>query len=259
VPLSIQPVVAAHLKEATFLLLPHDLGVIAFDAVHVVEEQAHKYQALLVGPGLGQEKETTAFVGALLGLERRDRRSRIGFLSDTAAGVPARPALPPLVVDADGLNALAQSEGWWRSLPPDTILTPHPGEMSRLMGGSVTAAEIQADREGLARRMAAAWSVVVVLKGAFTVVASPAGQVCVVPFANPGLATAGTGDVLAGAVVGLRAQGMAAFDAAVAGAYLHGLAGKLAADQLGDMGMVAGDISVRLPLALKVLRWGGEV
>jgi NAD(P)H-hydrate epimerase len=102
--------------------------------------------------------------------------------------------------------------------------------------------------------MANAWGTVVVLKGAFTVVAEPGGRTMVLPFANAGLATAGSGDVLAGAIVGLRAQGMSAFEAAVAGAYLHGLAGELVRDELGDMGMVAGDLTRRLPLALLSIR-----
>ena len=105
--------------------------------------------------------------------------------------------------------------------------------------------------------MASRWNAVVVLKGAFTVIAEPGGRVVVLPFANPGMATAGSGDVLAGAIVGLRAQGMAAFQAAVAGAYLHGLAGELARADLGDMGMVAGDLPPRLPAALRRVRQGG--
>ena len=162
--------------------------------------------------------------------------------------------MPPLVVDADGLNALAAAHEWWKGLPSDTILTPHPGEMARLMGEAFTTKYIQKDREGVARRMASKWEAVVVLKGAFTVVAAPDGRVMVLPFANPGLATAGSGDVLAGAIVGLRSQGMGAFEAAVAGAYLHGLAGELARMELGDMGMVAGDLVPRLPLALRRIR-----
>jgi NAD(P)H-hydrate epimerase len=102
--------------------------------------------------------------------------------------------------------------------------------------------------------MAAEWGTVVVLKGAFTAVAAPDGRVMVLPFANAGLATAGSGDVLAGAIVGLRAQGMDAFASAVAGAYLHALAGELARADLGDMGMVAGDLPPRLPLALRRVR-----
>jgi NAD(P)H-hydrate epimerase len=158
------------------------------------------------------------------------------------------------VIDADGLNALVSAKEWWKALPPQTILTPHPGEMARLMGGQATAKEIQADRENVAHRMAAEWNAVVVLKGAFTVVASPDGRVMVLPFANPALSTAGSGDVLAGAIIGLRAQGMEAFEAAVSGAYIHALAGELARADLGDMGVVAGDLPSRLPLALKRIR-----
>jgi NAD(P)H-hydrate epimerase len=253
-PMPIQPAVAAQLTEATYLLLPHDLGVIATGAVALLREKMGDYEALLLGPGLTQERETISFVHAFLGLERAERKGRLGFVASSAAEDQAPLALPSLVVDADGLNALAAADGWWTALPPDTILTPHPGEMARLMGGEITAKEIQADREGVTRRMASEWNAVVVLKGAFTVVSEPGGRVVVLPFANPGLATAGSGDVLAGAIVGLRAQGMEAFEAAVAGAYLHGLAGELARRDLGDMGLVAGDLVPRLPLALQRVR-----
>jgi NAD(P)H-hydrate epimerase len=126
--------------------------------------------------------------------------------------------------------------------------------MARLMSGQATTQEIQADRENVARRMASEWNAVIVLKGAFTVVADPDGRVMVLPFANPALSTAGSGDVLAGAIVGLRAQRMAAFEAAVSGAYIHALAGELARAELGDMGVVAGDLPPRLPLALQRIR-----
>jgi NAD(P)H-hydrate epimerase len=253
-PMPIQPAVAASLTEATYLLLPHDLGVIASSAVDVLQQKLDDYDALLMGPGLTQEKETITFVQDLLGLEAPERRGQIGFLANTRQADPEQPDLPPLVVDADGLNALAQVSGWHEHLPPGTILTPHPGEMARLMGEGATTKDVQADREGVARRMAEEWGVVVVLKGAFTVVAAPDGRLMVAPFANPGLATAGSGDVLAGAIVGLRAQGLAAFEAAVAGVYLHGLAGELARGDLGDMGVVAGDLPCRLPLALQRIR-----
>jgi hydroxyethylthiazole kinase-like uncharacterized protein yjeF len=255
-PMPIQAAVAANLVEATYLLLPHDLGVVAAEAAKVLHEAMGDYDALLLGPGLTQEEETVAFVRTFLDLKRSERKGRIGFVASSAASEAKRPSMPPLVVDADGLNALAMADEWWKALPSDTILTPHPGEMARLMGGGTTAREIQADREGVALRMAAEWGAVVVLKGAFTVVAAPNGRVMIVPFANPGLATAGSGDVLAGTIVGLRAQGMRAFEAAVAGAYVHGLAGQLACADLGDMGMVAGDLPLRLPLALRCVRQG---
>ncbi|MBN1135684.1 MAG: NAD(P)H-hydrate dehydratase [Anaerolineae bacterium] len=257
-PPPIQTAVAAQVPEVTYLLLPHDLGVIASGAVPVLQEKMAGYGALLLGPGLTQEKETVAFVHALLGLHGQERRGRIGFVGSSPGEEPERSSLPSLVIDADGLNALAAAEAgeWWTALPPDTILTPHPGEMARLMADQITISEIQADREGVAQRMAAQWSVVVVLKGAFTVVAAPDGRTVVLPFANPGLATAGTGDVLSGAIVGLRAQGLGAFEAAVSAAYLHGLAGELARADLGDMGLVASDLVPRLPLALRRVRRG---
>jgi NAD(P)H-hydrate epimerase len=155
-------------------------------------------------------------------------------------------------LDADALNALAQSEHWHEHLPPQAVLTPHPGEMARLCGSST--AEVQADRIGVARDKAAVWNAVVVLKGAYTVVAAPDGREVVLPFANPALATAGSGDVLAGAIVGALAQGLTPFEAAVVGGYLHGLAGELARQELGDAGVVASDLLSRLPIAIRQLR-----
>ncbi len=263
-PSPILSAVAARLAEATYLLLPNDLGVIAAGAVDMLHERANDYDALLVGPGLTQERESVAFVQGFLGVDRSDRKGRIGFVSAGQGKGPDRSKLPPLVVDADALNALAAAGAgdpdaqWWMALPPETVLTPHPGEMARLMGGGATSKDVQRDREGVSQHMAAKWKAIVVLKGAFTVVAAPDGRQIVLPFANPGLATAGSGDVLAGAIVGLRAQGVDAFEAAVAGAYLHGLAGDLARRDLGDMGMVAGDLPPRLPLAIRRLRQAGR-
>jgi ADP-dependent NAD(P)H-hydrate dehydratase / NAD(P)H-hydrate epimerase len=256
-PGPIQAAVASQVAEATFVLVPHDMGVITSAAVDILHEEVDRYEAFLLGPGLTQEAPTVAFVRAMLGVGQPERKGHIGFVTSAASGEEGHRQLPPLVVDADGLNALSLSQGWWKALPPDTILTPHPGEMARLMGGDITARQVQEDREGVAGRMAAEWRTVVVLKGAFTVIADPDGRLVVLPFANPGLATAGTGDVLSGAIVGLRAQGLGAFEAAVAGAYVHGLAGELAREDLGDMGMVAGDLLMRLPLALRLIREGG--
>ncbi len=279
---SIHPILAAASLETTWLILPEELGVIGPEAVKTLAEKAGDYDALLVGPGLTQEKEAVQFVQRLLGSSER-RRASVGFVasqttalhSETSVVRPAtagpsagflahsQPHTPaadpealrrlPWVIDADALNALAQSERWHEHLPAQTILTPHPGEMARLCGCSTR--EVQADRIGLAREKAAAWNAVIVLKGAYTVIAAPDGRVAVLPFANPALATAGSGDVLAGAIVGALAQGLAPFDAAVVGGYLHGLAGELARQELGDAGVVAGDLLVRLPLARRQLRY----
>jgi NAD(P)H-hydrate epimerase len=252
-PQAIYPIVAARLAEATFLLLPHDMGVLAPDAVKVLSEKVKDYDALLLGPGFGQEKPTEEFLDQLLGGQKVARSRRLGFAREEVEEKAAEGLkLPPLVVDADGLNLLAKLEDWPQVLPSETILTPHPGEMARLMGCETS--EVQADRIGCATQMAARWGHVVVLKGAYSVVASPEGRVTLLPFANPAMATAGSGDVLAGAIVGMRAQGLAPFEAALVGAYLHGLAGELARDALGDAGVVAGDLMAMLPLAMRRLK-----
>jgi len=243
-PAAIHTAVAACLAEVTYLLLPHELGAISAGATRVLAERLEEYDALLLGPGLGREPETSAFVEALLGGVRG--RRRLGFVGAEESTASPR-TLPPLVVDADGLNILAEMADWPKRLPPESILTPHPGEMARLM--RCTIGDVQADRVAIAQAQAAAWGQVVVLKGAHTVVAAPDGRVAIQPFANPGLATAGTGDVLAGTIVALRAQGLASFEAATAGAYLHGLAGELARVEVGVAGMVAGDVLARLPQA----------
>jgi NAD(P)H-hydrate epimerase len=238
-PAAIHAVVAARLAEATWLLLPfeEESGTVAADAAPVVVERLDRYDALLLGPGLGQARETGAFVETLL------------------ASVTERAC--SLVVDADGLNILAGIEDWPGRLPPSGILTPHPGEMARLM--ACTTGEVQAGRLAAARSQAAAWGQVVVLKGAYTVVAAPGGRTAILPFANPGLATAGTGDVLAGTIVALRAQGLGAFEAAAAGAYLHGLAGELACLEFGAAGMVAGDVLAYLAQAWRQIILAGGV
>jgi NAD(P)H-hydrate epimerase len=253
-PQPIFPIVAARLAEATYLLLPHDMGVLAPDAVKVLSEKVGEYHALLLGPGFGQEQPTEEFLSQLLGGQKAVHRRKVGFAreEDSEKFDSVEVELPPLVIDADGLNLLAKLKNWWEQLPPETILTPHPGEMARLMGRETK--DVQADRIGCATEMAVKWGHVVVLKGAYTVISAPDGRVSVLPFANPAMATAGSGDVLAGALVGMRAQGLAPYEAALAGAYLHGLAGELARDALGDAGVVAGDLMGLLPVAISRLR-----
>ena len=149
--------------------------------------------------------------------------------------------MPPAVVDADGLKLMAQIDGWARLLPRDTVLTPHPGEMAVLTGLDIAA--IEADRLGTAQKYAAEWGQVVVLKGAFTIVASPDGRLVMQPFATAALARAGTGDVLAGAIAGLLAQGLAPFEAALAASFLHGQSGLLVAQSMGTTaGVLASDV-----------------
>ena len=192
------------------------------------------------------EDTTREFIEELL--DRKIRASegkstvRIGFVHEESEKVDAAKSdLPPMVVDADGLRLLAQIKDWHAKLPAPAILTPHPGEMSALTG--LSKEEIQEDRQAIAGQVAKEWGHVVVLKGAFTVIASPDGRMTVIPVASPALARAGTGDVLAGLIVGLRAQGLDAYDAAVAGAWIHAQAGLYAADDLGTTASVmAGDV-----------------
>lgn len=234
--------------EVTYLLLPHTLGVVDMHAAAILSEKMAAYSALLIGPGLSHTPETTAFVRKLLGLETGKRSA--GFVPSAKKPDTEQPtALPALVVDADGLNILSEIPDWPRVLPPNTILTPHPGEMARLTGA--TTAAVQADRLRIAQESAAAWGHVVVLKGAFTIVAAPEGKLMLLPFANPGLGSAGTGDVLAGTIVALRAQGLDAFQAAVVGAYLHGLAGEMVRERIGVAGLAASDVAHALPEAIK--------
>jgi NAD(P)H-hydrate epimerase len=250
---ALQPAIAAKITEATYLLLPHEMGVIGPEAARLLWEKIPDYDALLVGPGLTVEKEAVSFVHELLKLRPAAKKAHIGFVSKTQQpAAPETPHLPPLVLDADALNALSQSEQWWQQVPSGSILTPHPGEMSRLLNQPI--AEIEKARLDTAREAARCWGQIVVLKGACTVVAAPDGQVVVNPFATPALATAGTGDVLAGTIVGLLAQGLSPWAAARAGVYLHGLSGELVGRKIGVAGAVAEDVAQALPAAMRLLR-----
>ena len=164
----------------------------------------------------------------------------------------------PVVLDADGLNLLARlySHPSKEELPLEHwILTPHPAEAGRLLG--CTAREIQQDRVGAAQRLARKYHAVVVLKGCGTVVADPAGRYAICPLGNPGMASAGTGDVLAGIIGAMLAQGLDLWDAATTGVVAHAAAGDLVAMQQGELGMLASDITACLPLVLNVDSLGG--
>ena len=234
IPRSLQPILAAKLTEATYLPLPEEDGTLSPEASEVILSEASSYQALLVGCGLGQGSD----VGRLL---------RQTLLTSRYPGTP-------MVLDADALNIMSRIPEWWMGLGGETVVTPHPGEMSRLMRNSV--AEINCNRLNATRKSAVQWNKSVVLKGAYTVISSPQGHVRISPFANPGLASAGTGDVLAGATAGLLAQGLSTFDAASCAVYLHGAAGEQVRLAMGDTGMVASDLLPRLPLAIKQVREG---
>jgi len=228
---SLQPILAAKLTEVTYLPLPEfQPGIILPQAAEIISQQFDQYNVLLLGCGLGQNQSVMKFISSI-------------FL---------KPALPALVLDADALNTLAKIPNWWRELTDDAILTPHPGEMARLCGVSVE--EVQSDRAGIAKKLALEWHKTIVLKGACTIIAAPDGHCRINPTANPGLASAGTGDVLSGAIAGLVAQGLPLFDAASLGVYLHSEAGEMVKAMIGDAGMTATDLLPALPLAIKNLK-----
>ncbi len=237
-PAGLQPYVAGVMPEATHMPLPEGpvpgiLDMVAMSALSSVSD----YDAFLVGCGVGHHQRTVQFLRALL-LQPDGLR------------------MAPIVLDADALGCMAGVADWWASLPSPAILTPHPGEMSRLTGLSTQ--EVQADRLNVAEAHARKWGVVVVLKGAYTVVAAPQGQTRISPWAVPALATAGTGDVLAGVIVGLLAQGLTPFDAASGGVYLHALAGRMASTGRGNIGLLASDLFDHLPKAIDAVMTAPE-
>ncbi len=251
VPGNIQQLIAPGLFEATWLLLPHEVGVIHESAVDVIKRNLNNFQAVIVGPGIGREPITRSFLQRLL-LDGVDNRKTIGFLHEGSKGELSGGTLPPTVIDADGLNLLSEMPEWSKKLPVNTVLTPHPGEMARLTGLPI--AEIQADRIAIAQNFSNEWGAVLVLKGAFTVVAEPSGRTAVIPMATPVLATAGTGDVLTGVIGSLMAQGVDPYQAAVAGAYIHGTAGLLCHDvNSSSIGVTASEICDFLPFAISQL------
>jgi NAD(P)H-hydrate epimerase len=218
VPSVIRPTVATQLPEATYPLIA-DETVLGEQAARDIVSDIAVYKAVLVGPGLSEAK---VFMELLLDSQN---------------------ALPPLIVDADGLNLLANMAAWPMRVPAGTILTPHLGEMARLAGSRLADLKAQ-DRIDLARTKANDWDCVILLKGAYSVIASPDGRCAVLPFANPALATAGSGDVLSGVIVSLLGQGLAPYEAAVAGGYLHAAA----AQEAGvDAGLLAGEIADWIP------------
>lgn len=238
VPAPVQAMLAGALPEITWQPVPGAEGTHTAAGLPRLLAAASSYDALLVGPGLTAGDDASAFIAGLFGnggLDREIWRGRV-------------------VVDADALNILATQPDWPARLPPLSILTPHPGEMARLIGS--TADAVNAARIETAQKYAKTWGHIVVLKGAHTVIAEPNGRAAVLPFAMPIFATAGSGDVLAGAIVAMLAQGTPTYEAAICGAYLHGQAGLITHRTLGGAGAVARDFIERFPEALRNLYTG---
>ena len=226
-PQSVSDALEAKLLEAMTCPVPEtEARTLSRQALEPLLTFAADKTALAIGPGIGTHPETQALVHSLLVEAKR-----------------------PMVLDADGLNAVAGHADVLGRASGPLILTPHPGEMARLLG--TTAAEVQRDRLGAASRLAREQNVCVVLKGAGTVIAAPDGRLAVNSTGNPGMATAGTGDVLTGLLAGLLAQGLPVWEAACAGVYLHGLAGDLAALEQGEAGVIAGDVIRAVPRAIQ--------
>jgi hydroxyethylthiazole kinase-like uncharacterized protein yjeF len=224
--------VAGAVPELTWMALDEEApGLIAPGGWRRVTTEAGRYDAVVVGPGLGAQPST-----------RRRARQLISALT-----VPA-------VIDADGLNALADAPRWWQTLQAPVVLTPHPGEFARLSGEAAPPSDDDESRAGSATDAAARWGAVVVLKGAHTVVADPGGSVLASAVATPALATAGSGDVLAGVIGAFLAAGAEPMAAAACGVAVHGTAGLLAADRIGSAGVMARDIATLVPEAIGQLR-----
>lgn len=227
-PASVNDTLEAKLLEAMTMPMPETKSrTLARSGLDRLILFANARSAIAIGPGLSTHPETVELIHSLV--TRLEK---------------------PSVLDADALNALAGRTGRLTECKVPLILTPHPGEMARLEE-QATPQSVNSDRIGTATRFAQGRGVIVVLKGARTVVAHPDGRVAICPAGNPGMATAGTGDALTGMIVGLLAQGLSSWDAACAGTYFHALAGDLAAAALGPVGMTAGDLIERIPYALR--------
>ena len=228
-PAGLNPILEVKLTEVMTMPLPdEEAGHLAAGALDAVLEALAAYDVLALGPGLGTAPATCEVVSGLL-----------------------RRAEKPVVLDADGINCAATQIDCLSGREYPTIITPHPGELGRLLGRK--ARDVQASRLESALEAARRFGCTTVLKGAYTLVASPDGRAYINPMALAGLATAGSGDVLTGCTAALCAQGLEPLDAALCSVFIHGRAAELAAHMVGPIGMVAGDVISWLPLALSGL------
>lgn len=223
---------AGSAPEVTWMSLDEEApGLIAPGGWRRVTAEAPAYDAAVIGPGLGRQPAT-----------QRRARQLIGSIRI------------PSVVDADGLNALSDAPGWWRDTRSELVLTPHPGEFARLTGRDAPEGHDDDGRAAAAAAAASRWRQVVVLKGAHSIVAEPDGAALRSDVATPALATAGSGDLLAGVIGAFLAAGATPRVAATCAVAVHGAAGRMAAEQIGRAGVIARDIAFLLPAALERLR-----
>jgi ADP-dependent NAD(P)H-hydrate dehydratase / NAD(P)H-hydrate epimerase len=234
VPEGLHDIMEVKLTEVMTRPLPQtDHRTISLEAAGVINELSAEFDALAIGPGLSTKGETPEAVREIV-----------------------RAVRTPVVLDADGLNAMVGHTPLFEERAGPLVLTPHPGEMARLIDGNT--AGVQSDRVAVTLEAAAKWGAVVVLKGAGTVTAEPGGSVWINSTGNPGMSTAGMGDVLTGCIAAFIAGGVDPFDAAALGVYYHGYAADLVSAMDGMIGMTAGDVIRHLPLALRTPRGAEE-
>jgi NAD(P)H-hydrate epimerase len=229
IPASLNPIMEQKVTEVMTRPLPEtDTGCLSSEAISYINELADNCDVLAIGPGMGRNGETEQVIKDIVAAARC-----------------------PLVIDADALNALLGCTELLPQLEALAVLTPHVGEMSRLTG--IPAEQINADRLAVAGKAAISWGTIVVLKGPGTIVAFPDGEAFINTTGNAGMATGGTGDVLTGVIAGFIAQGLSSHEAALAGVYIHGLAGDIAARK-GTIGLMAGDVLQAIPEAIQIVQ-----
>jgi NAD(P)H-hydrate epimerase len=229
IPESLNPIVAAKLTEVMTCCLPETSELtLSLKAEKEILKKTGDSDVIVLGPGLSQHPETQILVMSLI------------------SGIKK-----PAILDADALNIIAKDASIIKKLKAGCIVTPHVREMARLINKSTD--YVKNNRLNVAKNFSHYYNAVVVLKGTGTVVASPQGRSYINNTGNPGMATAGSGDVLTGVIAGFLAQGLSLFDAAQLAVYIHGLAGDLAAKEKGEIGLIAGDILENIPYAVKLV------
>ncbi len=226
-PACVQPTAAAKLTEVMTLPLECENGILSHSAIGEIERRVDSCDVCAVGPGLGQSADIKSIVAEIL------------------CGTK------PCIIDADALNAISADTDILKNKSCEAVITPHPGEMSRLTGLSIE--EIEKNRKDVAIKFANEYNVTVVLKGHNTVIAAPSGEVHTNTTGNSGMASGGMGDVLTGVIASFAGQGLCTFEAAVLGVFLHGLAGDIAAEKNGEFGLIASDVVDTLPQAIKAI------
>ena len=229
IPVSLNSIMSRKLTEVMTVSLPEtDKITLSLKAEREILKKTKASDAVVLGPGLSQHPDTQKLINKLILKINK-----------------------PMILDADALNAISKKPGRFKKIKMAYIITPHPGEMARLVNKSRE--YIKNNRLNVAKKFSRDYNAVVVLKGADTIVAAPDMDYYINNTGNPGMATAGSGDVLAGIIAGFLGQGLKAFDASVLGVYVHGLAGDFAAKDKGETGLIAGDILENIPYAIKIV------